>query len=136
MKPWMGSAAAVVGGFLVTAMASTVADALMHATGIFPSTVQAMSDPLFAVAATYRAFFTVAGGFTTAHLAPDRPMRHAWILAFIGLLAGLGGLVGYFTIGGGQLGPTWYALSIPIEAIPCVWLGAKIAVRRRNDSLT
>ena len=135
MKPWMRSAAAVVAGFLVTAVASTAADALLHGTGIFPSTPQAMSDSLFALATTYRAFFTGAGGYTTARLAPNRPMRHASILAGLGLLAGLGGLVAYYSIGGGQLGPAWYAFSIPIEAIPCVWLGAQFAVRRRNDSM-
>ena len=34
-------------------------------------------------------------------------------------------------IGGGKLGPAWYALSIPLEAIPCVWLGARLAMRGR-----
>jgi peptidoglycan/LPS O-acetylase OafA/YrhL len=90
-----------------------------------------MSDPLFALAAAYRAVFTVAGGYVTARLAPDRPMRHAWILAAIGLAAGLGGVIAYSMIGGGKLGPAWSALSIPLEAIPCVWLGARLAMRGR-----
>src|SRR4029077_11408455 len=70
----------------------TAADALMHAAGIFPSAPRLMSDPLFALAAAYRAVFTIAGGCVTARLAPDRPMRHAWILAGIGLVAGLAGV--------------------------------------------
>ena len=45
-------------------------------------------------------------------------MRHAWILAGIGLAAGLAGVVVYFTVGGAQLGPAWYPVSIAIEAIP------------------
>jgi peptidoglycan/LPS O-acetylase OafA/YrhL len=54
-------------------------------------------------------------------------MRHVWILAGIGLVAGLAGVVAYYTIGGAELGPAWYAISIPVEAIPCVWLGGRLA---------
>ena len=131
MRPWLASAGAVAAGFLVTAVASTAADAVMHAAGIFPNSPRAMSDPLFALASAYRALFTVAGGYATASLAPDRPMRHAWILAGIGFVAGLAG-AGYYVIGGEELGPAWYATSIPIEAIPCVWLGARLAPMRRS----
>jgi peptidoglycan/LPS O-acetylase OafA/YrhL len=86
-----------------------------------------MSDPLFALASAYRALFTVAGGYATARLSPARPMRHAWILAGIGFVAGLAGVAAYYVIGGAELGPAWYAISIPIAAIPCVWLGARLA---------
>ena len=131
MRPWVRSAGAVVAGFLVTAIASTAADAVMHAAGVFPSSPGAMTGPMFALASAYRAFFTVAGGYATARLAPDRPMRHAWILAGIGFVAGLAGVVAYYVIGGAELGPAWYAISIPAEAIPCVLLGAKFATPRR-----
>ena len=105
MKPWIGSVCAVVGGFLVTAVASTVTDAIMHVTGVFLRSPQNMSDLLFVLASGYRALFTIAGGFVTARLAPDRPMRHTWILAWIGLAAGLAGVVAYVVIGGAKLGP-------------------------------
>ena len=71
MKPWFASAGAVVAGFIVTALASTAADAVMHAAGIFPSAPRLMSDPLFALAAAYRALFTIAGGYVAARLALD-----------------------------------------------------------------
>lgn len=131
MKPWLASAGAVAAGFVVTALTSTGADAAMHAMGIFPVPPRLMSDSLFALAAGYRAAFTVAGGYVTARLAPDRPMRHAWILAGIGLVAGLVGVVAFYTVGQGELGPAWYAISIPVEALPCVWLGGRLAVSRR-----
>jgi peptidoglycan/LPS O-acetylase OafA/YrhL len=134
LKPWLASVGAVVAGFIVTALASTAADGVMHSAGIFPSAPQLMSDSLFALAAAYRALFTVAGGYVTARLAPDRPMHHAWILAGIGLVAGLAGVVAYYTIGGAELGPAWYAISIPVEAIPCVWLGGRLAASRRHAS--
>lgn len=130
MKARLASAGAIAAGFLVTALTSTGADAAMHAMGIFPNTPRLMSDSLFALAAAYRAVFTVAGGYVTARLAPDRPMRHTWILAGIGLVAGLGGVVAYYTAGEGELGPSWYAMLIPIEALPCVWLGGRLAVSR------
>jgi hypothetical protein len=134
LKPWLASAGAVAAGFIVTALASTATDAVMHAAGIFPSVPRLMSDQLFALATTYRALFTVAGGYVTARLAPDRAMRHAWILAGIGLVAGLAGVVVYYTIGGSELGPAWYAISIPVEAIPCVWLGGWLGALRRSSA--
>ncbi|TAU90818.1 hypothetical protein ELI02_19525 [Rhizobium leguminosarum] len=131
LRPLLVSAGAVITGFAVTAIASTAADAVMHGFGIFPASPQDMTGSLFALAAAYRAVFTVAGGYATARLAPDRPMRHAIILAAIGLVAGLAGVVAYYAIGDGKLGPAWYAISIPVEAIPCVLFGAKLANPRR-----
>lgn len=132
MKPWIRGVLAIVAGFLITAVASTATDAIMHAAGIFPSSPRTMSDPLFVLASAYRALFTVAGGFVTARLAPDRPMRHAWILAGIGLTAGLAGVAFYFIVGRAQLGPAWYPVLIAIEAIPCVWLGGRLATGVRS----
>ena len=42
MKPWLASAGAVAAGFVVTAVASTAADAAMHTAGIFPSSPPAI----------------------------------------------------------------------------------------------
>jgi hypothetical protein len=131
MKPWIRSVGAVAGGFLVTAVASTATDAIMHAAAVFPSSPQMMSDSQFVLASGYRALFTVAGGFVTARLAPDRPMRHTWILAGIGLAAGLAGVVAYYVIGGAKLGPAWYPIAIVVESIPCVWFGGWLATRSR-----
>ena len=105
-------------------------DVVMQAAGWFPAFGQPMTDSLFALAATYRAAYTVAGGYVTASLAPDLPMRHAWVLAGIGLVAGTLGLVAYW-IGGPELGPAWYAVSIPVSAIPCVWAGARLRLWQR-----
>jgi peptidoglycan/LPS O-acetylase OafA/YrhL len=135
VKRWLASSGAVAAGFAVTAVGSTLADMAMYAAGIFPAVPQLMSDPLFALASAYRAVFTVAGGYAAARLAPDRPMRHAWILAGIGVTAGLAGVIAYYVAGGGRLGPAWYALSLPLEAIPCVWLGARLAMRRRVSKM-
>jgi hypothetical protein len=99
----------------------------MHAVGVFPPLGQTMSNALFALATTYRALFTVAGGYLAARWAPRRPMAHAVALGIIGSLAGTLGLVATW---GRGLGPAWYAVGIVVMALPCVWLGARIRARQ------
>lgn len=125
---WSRRLGAVLAGFATIVVLSLAADMLMQAAGAF-SPGQMSNQGEFAVAALYRAAFTVVGGYVTARLAPDRPLRHAWLLAGIGLLAGLGGIAAYFAGGAAEMGPLWYAVSIPVSAIPCVWLGARLARR-------
>jgi len=119
----------VLGGLITTVVLSTAADLAMVAAGIFPPAGQPMSEGMFLLAAAYRLAFTVVGGYVTARLAPSRPMRHAMVLAGIGVLAGLGGLVAFYKIGGPAMGPAWYAIQIPLTAIPGVWAGAWLAMR-------
>ena len=129
---WLRSVGAVVGGFATTVILSTAADAAMVAAGVFPPAGgKPMSEGMFLLAAAYRLAFTVVGGYVAARLAPDRPMRHAMVLAGIGVLAGLGGLVAFYRIGGPAMGPAWYAIQIPLTAIPGVWAGARLAIRGR-----
>ena len=101
----------------------------MREAGVFPPAGLEMANSLFVIAAIYRAVFTIIGGYITAWLAPDRPMAHAWVLAAIGLVTGLAGVALYWK-GGQNLGPAWYAISIPVSAIPCVWIGARWRMRQ------
>ena len=117
------SIGAVLAGFLATALLSVGTDAILHATGVFPE--GRMPDLFFVLPAVYRAVFTVAGGYLTARLAPRLPYLHAGILAALGLLGGLGGVM--VALAQPELGPLWYALSIPLSALPCIWLGAHLA---------
>lgn len=130
MKPWLLSARAVAAGLAVTVIASTAADAVLTAVGVLPKEPRLVSNEIFALAAAYRAAFTVAGAYVTARLSP-RSGRDAIILGGIGLLAGLAGLAAFLAVKPGDLGPAWYAVIIPLEAIPCVWLGARLAGRGR-----
>lgn len=130
MNARIASAGAVVAGLVVAAGAPTIADTAMYGSGIFTHGPKPMADQLFALAAAYRAIFAAAGGYATARLAPERPMLHAWILAGLGVAAGLAG-IGAQMSGGSSLGPMWYAIVVAAEAIPCVYLGARIAVSRR-----
>jgi hypothetical protein len=112
-----------VAGVAVTALTATLMDMAMHRRRRLPREApQAMSNPLFVLAAAYRAVFTIAGGYATARLAPDRPgaTRGSWPGS--AWLAGLAGVAAYYRRAAVELGPAWYALAIPLEAFPaCGW---------------
>ncbi len=126
---WGRSVGAVLAGFFATAVLSVGTDAVLHATGVYPPMGVRMSDGLFVLAGVYRAVYTVVGGWVAARLAPHAPMRHAWALATLGTLAGLGGVVVAWN-GGDALGPMWYAVSIPLSAFPCIGAGAWLRTRQ------
>ena len=87
-----------------------------------------MSNALFVLATAYRTIYTVAGGYITARLAPNKPMGHVWTLGVIGLLAAIAGTVATWNKGP-EFGPKWYPLALVVLAIPCVWLGGRLAQR-------
>jgi peptidoglycan/LPS O-acetylase OafA/YrhL len=118
----------VFAGFFATFILSIGTDMLLHAAGVFPQWGQPMSNALFALATAYRTIYTVAGGYITARLAANKPMGHVWTLGVIGLLAAIAGTVATWDKGP-EFGPKWYPLALVVLAIPCVWLGGKLAQR-------
>jgi len=78
----------------------------------------------FAVATVYRCAWAVVGGYTTARLAPERPMLHAIILGGIGVVLALAGCIMMW-----KVGSHWYPLALVITALPCTWLGGKLSSR-------
>jgi hypothetical protein len=119
---------AVLAGFFATFILSVATDLALHATGIFPPWGQPMSNALFGLATAYRTIYTVAAGYITARLAPDRPMAHVWALGIIGLVAALVGTVATWNAGP-EFGPKWYPLALVVLALPSVWTGGKLAQR-------
>jgi hypothetical protein len=87
-----------------------------------------MSNALFVLATVYRTIYTVAGGYITARLAPNQPMGHALTLGVVGLFAAIAGTIVTWDKGP-EFGPKWYPLALVATAIPCVWLGGKLAPR-------
>jgi len=128
---WGRSVGAVVAGFICTALLSVGTDAFMHARGIFPPPGEAMSDGLFALASVYRLVFTVLGGYMTAALAPRAPMIHVVILGTIGALAATAGAVSTWNAGP-EFGPHWYPVLLVVTALPCVWAGGVLRMRRQR----
>jgi len=128
---WGRSVGAVVAGFICTALLSVGTDAFMHARGIFPPPGEAMSDGLFGLATAYRLVFTVLGGYMTAALAPRAPMTHVFILGTIGALAATAGAVSTWNAGP-EFGPHWYPVLLVVTALPCVWTGGVLRMRRQR----
>jgi len=58
----------------------------------------------------------VAGGYVTAALAPNNPMRH----------------VGVFVAW--HLSRHWYPIALVVTALPCTWLGGKL--KRNNQPIS
>jgi len=123
------SIVAVAAGFFVTALLSLGTDVVMHATGVFPPWLEPMSGGLFVVATAYRIVFTVLGGYVTAALAPWQPMRHVMMLGAIGTVVASIGAAATWNAGP-ALGPKWYPLALVVTALPCVWQGGVLRLRR------
>jgi surface polysaccharide O-acyltransferase-like enzyme len=119
---------AVLAGLLFVIIITTTTDALMHATGIFPPWGQPMSDSLFVLALAYRIVYGIVGGYITARLAPDQPVKHALVLGVIGFVLSLAGTFATWNRGP-EFGPKWYPLALVVIAIPTAWLGGKLVSR-------
>ena len=115
------SVGAVLVGFLTVVILSLGTDQVLHMLDVYPPWGQAMHQPeLNFLALSYRIVYTVIGNYLTARLAPHAPMRHVWILGFIGLFFGTMGAIATIPM---NLGPAWYPIAIALTALPCAWLG-------------
>jgi hypothetical protein len=115
------SIGAVIAGLLVVVVLSTAADAVLHATGVYPPFPQRMADELFLLATAYRIAFGILGCYVAARLAPRRPMRHALVLGGIGTVLSIAGAAQMWAYG-----PAWYTIAIIAIALPCAWAGARL----------
>ena len=118
---------AIVAGVLAVVIVTTLVDAVLHLAGMLPPTSQRMNDAQSALALSYRIVIGVGGGYLTARLAPERPMKHAMILGVAGTLLGLIGVVATWNL---DLGPHWYPIAVAALAIPQCWAGGVIVERR------
>jgi len=125
------SVLAVIGGFLVVVLLSIATDAVLHAAKVYPPPDQGLHDPLLnLLALAYRSVFSVLGGWVTARLAPNTPLRHAFILGVLGLIAGTAGVIATWNLG---LGPRWYPILLAVTGLPLCGLGGWLAVRGRGS---
>ena len=117
------SAWAVVAGVLVIIVVTTLVDILLHVTGVYPPMGQPMDDALALLATSYRIVIGVGGAWLTARLAPNKAMKHAMVLGYVGVVLALVGVVTTWNLG---LGPRWYPISLVVLAVPQCWAGGKI----------
>lgn len=127
------SLGALFAGFLVVVVLSLGTDVALHATGVFPSWGEPMSDALFALATVYRTLYAVLGSYITARLAPYRPMKHALAGGLVGLLLSTVGAVATWDRGP-AFGPHWYPLALVATAMPCAWVGGRLRVRQLREN--
>ncbi|MEY2498867.1 MAG: hypothetical protein QOD12_2423 [Verrucomicrobiota bacterium] len=121
------SVAAIIVGFLAVVFLSLGTDQVLHILKVYPPWGDPMPQPgLNALALSYRIVFTIFGSYLAARIAPRNPMRHAMILGLIGTVFGTAGAVATIPM---HLGPAWYPIAIAATALPCAWIGGKMASR-------
>ena len=123
---------AILAGVLVIIVVTTMVDILLHVVGVYPSVGQPLSDAHAVLATCYRIAISVGGAWLTAHLAPNRPMKHAMMLGYVGTVLGLIGLLATWNLG---LGPRWYPVALVVLAIPQCWVGGKLYEARSRPTV-
>ncbi|TGM72389.1 hypothetical protein EHR01_14075 [Leptospira mtsangambouensis] len=119
---------AIVVGLLSNVILSVLCDTILKVLNFLPYDHMFVSTPLVLFVLGYRIIFSIFGCYLTAKLAPQNPMKHAYILGGIGLLLGITGVV--FA---GHLGPWWYAWSLVILTPLIAYLGGKLYVLQEKS---
>jgi hypothetical protein len=122
---------AVAAGVLFIIIVTTLVDMVLHAVKVYPPMGQALDDRLSLIASSYRLVIGIAGGWLTARLAPQHPMKHALILGIVGTILGVVGVVATWNLG---MGPRWYPVSLAVLAIPQCWAGGRIFAGSRRQT--
>ena len=118
---------AVLAGIIFIVITHSVTDLVLEKLGIFTPPDQGFHTTWMVVTATiYRSLYSIAGGYVTAVLAPQPPMRYVIILGIFGTVAGA--IAAIVTIPMG-IAPAWYPIALAVLALPCVWLGGKLRTR-------
>ncbi len=126
------SIGSVITGVAFIIVVTTLVDIVLHIVHVFPPMEQPINDALALLATAYRLVISIAGAWLTARLAPDRPMRHALILGYVGTVLGLVGVVATWNLG---LGPRWYPIALAVLAVPQCWFGGWIYARPRRTGV-
>ena len=114
-------------GFAVAVVLSLLTDFSVHELGLWPDMHLPMSPPLFVVATAYRTIYGVLSGYVVARLAPNRPLEHALVGGFIGLVLSI---VGAAATWNSDSGPHWYPVALIALALPSAWAGGMLRIRQ------
>jgi uncharacterized membrane protein len=114
---------AVFAGLVFVIVVTTLVDVVLHLAGVYPPMDRPMNDSQAVMATAYRIVISIAGAWLTARLAPDRPMKHAMALGYVGTVLGLVGVIASW---GKGMGPAWYPIALTVLAVPQCWLGGRI----------
>ena len=126
------SIVAVLVGFFSVALLSLATDEVLHVLGVYPPWGEPMYQPgLNLLALSYRIVYAIVGGYITARLAPQAPMRLVMIVGIMGFVAGSAGAIAAITMA--DLGPNWYPIALALTAFPSVWLGGLLFTRKHPE---
>ena len=132
------SITAVLAGIFVGIVITLGTDVVLHAIGVFPpwgASMVGFDGPLL-LATVYRTVYGVLGSYIIARLAPDRPMQHALVGGFLGLVVSIVGAALTWNKGP-AFGPHWYPLALIVLAMPQAWAGGRLygmQLRARVDA--
>ena len=121
------SIGAILAGFIAVFILSVVTDLILEKTGFFPPQTQIHAWWLLMIALIYRTIYTVIGGYITASLAPNHPIRHALILGILGLIFGTLGVIA--NLDKSTPSTLWYPIMIVVLSVPSVWFGGKLKTK-------
>ncbi|MCD9015419.1 hypothetical protein [Parachryseolinea silvisoli] len=119
------SIGAVLAGLVAVFVLSGATDALLEGTGIMKQPFADNGTGFILLVVLYRQLYVAIGAYITAALAPDKPMKHAMILAGIGFVLGIVGAIVMW-----HLPPHWYPISLVVLGWPSAWIGARLRSRK------
>ena len=125
------SIGAVLSGLIFIGISHTAVDKILEGLGIFPNPDEGLHVTwMLVVALAYRTVLSIVGCYITAALAPSRPMLHALILGFIGLVISTIAAINLIPV---NLSPAWYPITLAVISVPCAWIGGMLAERRTQN---
>ncbi len=117
------SIGAVLAGMIFIVVTHTGIDAILQGAGILPKDNLFVGTGLILIVIGYRAVFSLIGCYLTARLAPQKPLKHALVLGFAGVLLSA---VGTIVTANMNLGPAWYGWTLVAITLPIAWIGGKL----------
>jgi hypothetical protein len=124
-KNVLKSIGAILVGFIAGAILSVLTDLLLEKTGFMRmEPFNYNSWWIIIIVILYRCIYNVLGCYIAATLAPNRPMRHALILGFIGLAITIAGTIAMW-----DKPPHWYPIALILLTLPSAWLGGKLKIK-------
>jgi hypothetical protein len=125
-KKSVGRSIGAVGvGTVVGILLTLGTDAAFYGVGILPKAGEIPTTGALLFATIYRCVYAVVGSYVIALMAPNRPMMHALVGGFLGVLASTVGAIATWNKGP-EFGAHWYPIALVVTALPCAWLGGKV----------
>lgn len=121
------SIGAVGVGTVVGILLTLGTDAAFYGLGILPKAGGIPTTRALVLATIYRCVYAVVGSYVIALMAPNRPMMHALIGGFLGVIASTVGAVATWNKGA-EFSAHWYPIALILTAMPCAWLAGKLRV--------